>query len=273
MSNNMQNHINMQKQINMQKLLERSRAYENFSSMRNQFINTAKELLPDTSEGNGALYRSVSDSEPTTKRTRTEELSNIDHLLEAMKIEPTDDAAAKKMFATTEMLVDSICNFRKVLSSNDSTKLDDLNCECPGNFWIGYEMGKVAATNLKIIDAMLKTPCAFNSGDCPICLEQLDSKETTVTICKHAFHKSCMSEWTQMAGSFARCPLCMATIIDEGAQGHKDQQAQQSDEDDEQAIYRNPNQVLYRSLPASQSQANDDSEEVYRTLPTQYFGL
>jgi hypothetical protein len=55
--------------------------------------------------------------------------------------------------------------------------------------------------------------CKFHApkkfGDCPICFEEVTSKTSTTTRCKHVFHKACLERWTEENNT---CPMCRATI-------------------------------------------------------------
>jgi hypothetical protein len=41
--------------------------------------------------------------------------------------------------------------------------------------------------------------------ECPICLEELNSNDSKVLVCKHSFHKLCIDTWLERKNI---CPLC-----------------------------------------------------------------
>lgn len=44
-----------------------------------------------------------------------------------------------------------------------------------------------------------------NKEECPICLEELNSNNSKVLVCKHSFHKLCIDTWLERKNI---CPLC-----------------------------------------------------------------
>ena len=44
-----------------------------------------------------------------------------------------------------------------------------------------------------------------NKEECPICLEDLNSNDSKVLVCKHSFHKLCIDTWLERKNI---CPLC-----------------------------------------------------------------
>ena len=46
--------------------------------------------------------------------------------------------------------------------------------------------------------------------ECPICLEDNNTKQKQLPICKHIFHESCLNEWLNINPI---CPLCRTNTI------------------------------------------------------------
>ena len=46
-------------------------------------------------------------------------------------------------------------------------------------------------------------------GDCPICYEKVTKGTSTITSCKHIFHRRCLQRWTDENST---CPMCRANI-------------------------------------------------------------
>lgn len=42
-------------------------------------------------------------------------------------------------------------------------------------------------------------------ANCPICLENIGTTNTTTTVCHHSFHSTCLASWLQQHNT---CPLC-----------------------------------------------------------------
>jgi hypothetical protein len=49
-----------------------------------------------------------------------------------------------------------------------------------------------------------------DNNTCSICWEELN-ENTTITLCKHIFHKKCIEEWKEYQKN---CPYCRASFID-----------------------------------------------------------
>ena len=46
-------------------------------------------------------------------------------------------------------------------------------------------------------------------GDCPICYEKVTKGTSTITSCKHTFHRICLQRWTEENST---CPMCRGNI-------------------------------------------------------------
>jgi len=46
-------------------------------------------------------------------------------------------------------------------------------------------------------------------GDCPICYEEVTKGTSTITRCKHVFHKACLERWMEEKTT---CPMCRENI-------------------------------------------------------------
>jgi hypothetical protein len=46
-------------------------------------------------------------------------------------------------------------------------------------------------------------------GDCPICYEKVTKGTSTITRCKHVFHRRCLQRWTEENST---CPMCRENI-------------------------------------------------------------
>ena len=46
-------------------------------------------------------------------------------------------------------------------------------------------------------------------GECPICYEEVTKGTSTITRCKHVFHKTCLQRWTEEKTT---CPMCRENI-------------------------------------------------------------
>ncbi len=54
------------------------------------------------------------------------------------------------------------------------------------------------------------------SCECPICLEQIESKDLLTTNCGHNFHKSCMEQMKEhdtSDKSYVNCPTCRSKVF------------------------------------------------------------
>ncbi len=51
-------------------------------------------------------------------------------------------------------------------------------------------------------------------SECSICLENIESYDILVTLCKHEFHSSCLIEYiTKNNINTPKCPLCKSNLI------------------------------------------------------------
>ena len=52
--------------------------------------------------------------------------------------------------------------------------------------------------------------CKFHiPNECPICYEKMTKETSTITSCKHMFHRKCLERWTEERQT---CPLCRENI-------------------------------------------------------------
>ncbi|XP_057783843.1 E3 ubiquitin-protein ligase RING1-like [Salvia miltiorrhiza] len=58
----------------------------------------------------------------------------------------------------------------------------------------------------------------IGTSDCSVCLSEFVDGETLRLLpkCRHAFHVACIDTWL---GSHTNCPLCRASILDDGEEG------------------------------------------------------
>ena len=46
-----------------------------------------------------------------------------------------------------------------------------------------------------------------STGDCRICLDDLDATQVTLSVCQHVFHQNCLKQWFESSGKQS-CPTC-----------------------------------------------------------------
>jgi len=55
--------------------------------------------------------------------------------------------------------------------------------------------------------------CKFHApkdlSECPICYEKITKGTSTITSCKHVFHRGCLQRWTEEKST---CPMCRENI-------------------------------------------------------------
>jgi hypothetical protein len=67
------------------------------------------------------------------------------------------------------------------------------------------------ATSFSIFISVANYFMSRYAGACAICLES-NSLSSTFTKCGHAFHKSCLEQWTQVSFGAKKCPYCTGNI-------------------------------------------------------------
>jgi len=251
-------------------LLPRNAAMEKMVAARADVIDSVEEHEPHF-RSLGAHHSCGEDElSQNSKRARVQ-LSDIAMAVEAIKRKPESDVECKKLYATVEALVESIGEYRKVMTQEEVKTLDEASAECnEGEGWIGYAIGICAVKNMNKIDEIMAAPVAYNTGDCVVCMEALGEEAVTITSCRHAMHTECLNAWLAVAPA-PRCPLCVAPLA--RPEGHAPDAthypwhaagdgAVRSEEDEPHFLSLVDEEGRYNSLNALAY----DAEPVYRSL-------
>lgn len=72
-----------------------------------------------------------------------------------------------------------------------------------------YDFGKCDSCKMK---EHIESKSLHIIGKCPICLDNIYQNNCVKTLCKHSFHKDCLSNWSKNNN---KCPLCRGLIHNE----------------------------------------------------------
>lgn len=163
--------------------------------------------------------------------------SDLEALLEQLRVEPTNEDDLTARFGLYEMYAETVQGLRaevfglweeskplfeggpagakveRQLKAIDSEQ--NLGVEFTEQVWFVYEMASKAYANGRLLSALTreihtKVELLGQLGDCPICLDPMDTltRPAQTLPCCHKVCKECWENWQEVRYGHAVCPLC-----------------------------------------------------------------
>jgi len=212
------------------------------SAQQMQQLNNMYEMAFDE-EDEEAEDRMEAQLDEILVAQRTDEVGIVDDrsmsaILEQLRREPTKDEEMQAKFKLYEEFLKNVEKSRKAThqfwkecqeefqqaqgnvardvekSLKDIDHEDNLGIQFNEHRWFVYDMTVKADSNNSKLEAVLKTierklEMLQKNDDCPFCLESPSDEVPFVTLgCCHKACEECWSNWQELRGHQAFCPLC-----------------------------------------------------------------
>lgn len=205
----------------------------NYSDMEDvdQFSRQLEEVEADIMHDEAELSAAIPSAQSSTGNG-----DSFEAILQSLLVEPTDEDEIAAKYALFENFLNTVVVLRdqtmlfwrenkdqfsggaihacekdiRQIDSNDSMGIFDES----GGVWFVYHMMKKANQNSKAISKVLNTlksrleMLSARDLECPFCLESIDAQGEETLSCCHKCCKDCWSNWVEIKGHGAFCPLC-----------------------------------------------------------------